>query len=74
MSLDAHHCFFGVGLAYAQIAGLRNQLSDDRRVPSWLAPTKLESAGYRDLLDLAGHGSECWLGIDSSAASTGRRA
>ena len=52
MSVEPGEHFFGIGHAYAQIAGLRKQLSEDHQVPKWLAVTKLESAGYRDLLDL----------------------
>ena len=52
MSVQSAHRFFGIGDAYAQIAGLRRQLSEDQRVPRWLDVTKLTSAGYRDLLDL----------------------
>ena len=52
MALQAEHRFFGIGDAYSQIASLRKQLTEDRQVPKWLAVTKLDSAGYGDLLNL----------------------
>lgn len=44
--------FFGVGSAYAQLAGLRKSAHASAEVPEWLAPTRLDVAGYRSLLDL----------------------
>jgi hypothetical protein len=52
LTLRPGHRFFGIGGAYVQLAGLRKLADESGGVPAWLAVSKLDRAGYQDLLDL----------------------
>jgi hypothetical protein len=44
--------FFGIGPAYAKLAGLQKECRDGGKLPDWVTPAHVELDAYRALLDL----------------------